>query len=524
MIHYYEGSETFDINQPSDCKIDCKNKLQIEGVEIENGTSTQSVGTTYSLNDIDVDEAMQIVVEGDLKYDTVRDRALLWKIDLYLMPVVCLLYCIQFMDKLSNSFGSILGLETDLKMTGNMYSWTGSAFYLGYLFFTAFTVRILQRFPVAKCVAAFVVLWGSVLCLQAAANYSGLIALRCMLGMFESIITPAFVIITSQYYRKEEMFLRTTLWLSANGFGAICGAGIAYGIVKYERNPDLAPWKYMFLITGVLSICSGVLVFVHLPDTPATAWFFTSTDKKALVARIRDNQQGFGNKQFKWYQFREAFKDLNTYLLFLYALVANIPNGGVTNFGSILLRERFKATTERALLLQMPGGAVEFLGCTALAFVALYLDVRLPIAMFGMALNIIATCLLAFSKNDTVMYVGFVMLLLLPMGFICVLSCISSNVAGHTKKTTVNGIVLVGYCIGNLIGPQTFLATEAPRYQTAIICMISCDTVGFLILAALFVSYTAMNRNKAATKVEVCENSEFADLTDRENPLFRYTI
>lgn len=55
--------------------------------------------------------------------------------------------------------------------------------------------------------------------------------------------------------------------------------------------------------------------------------------------------------------------------------------------------------------------------------------------------------------------------------FPTILSLVSSNICGHTKKAVVNGMLFLGFCTGYIIGPQTFLAREAPGYQV-------CDTVG----------------------------------------------
>lgn len=49
--------------------------------------------------------------------------------------------------------------------------------------------------------------------------------------------------------------------------------------------------------------------------------------------------------------------------------------------------------------------------------------------------------------------------------FPTILSLVSSNICGHTKKATVNGMLFLGFCTGYIIGPQTFLAREAPGYK-----------------------------------------------------------
>ncbi|KAJ5195207.1 MFS general substrate transporter [Penicillium cinerascens] len=48
---------------------------------------------------------------------------------------------------------------------------------------------------------------------------------------------------------------------------------------------------------------------------------------------------------------------------------------------------------------------------------------------------------------------------------------VSSNVAGYTKKRVTSALLFTGYCIGNIIGPQTLKDSEAPGYHSAYIAM-----------------------------------------------------
>lgn len=51
---------------------------------------------------------------------------------------------------------------------------------------------MMQRFPTAKYLGTCVCLWGTVVaCTSAANSYASLAALRFLLGMFESAISPA---------------------------------------------------------------------------------------------------------------------------------------------------------------------------------------------------------------------------------------------------------------------------------------------------------------------------------------------
>ncbi|GMF05749.1 unnamed protein product [Ambrosiozyma monospora] len=210
-----------------------------------------------------------------------------------MMPLICFLYAVQFMDKTSNPTASIMGMKTDLGMTGDKYTWVGSSFYLGYLFFEFPASVLLQKFPLAKITAVFIVLWGVVLCLHACPNYAGFIFLRTMLGVLESAVTPAMVIITSQWYKKEEQFTRTSIWFSFNGFGTIFGSAIAYGVLIHMDSFSLEGWKVNFIIIGLITVLLGAVIFFHVPDSPAGAWFLTNREKHLVVERIRSNNQGF---------------------------------------------------------------------------------------------------------------------------------------------------------------------------------------------------------------------------------------
>lgn len=61
------------------------------------------------------------------------------------------------------------------------------------------------------------------------------------------------------------------------------------------------------------------------------------------------------------------------------------------------------------------------------------------------------------------------------LGFSMSLTIVSSNIAGYTKKQVTSALLFTGYCVGNIIGPQTFKSSEAPGYHSAYIAYVSFD-------------------------------------------------
>ncbi len=478
----------------------------------------------------DFDEAMAYAIynkRDNTEIDAASSRRLLRKIDWCLMPVMCLLYAFQFMDKLTTLAASIMGMREELEMDGDMYSWTGSAFYLGYLAFEFPASYMLQRFPVAKTVGIFIVVWGMILCLHAVPQYAGFVALRTLLGMFELSVTPAFTIITAQWYTREEQFLRVAMWFACCGLGSILGSAIGYGLVTHIDLYPIHAWKLVFVISGCMTIGLGFVVIAHMPDLPLKAWFLNAQERCLVVERIRGNQQGFGNKHFKKLQFIEAFTDYKTWLIVLFGLANSIPNGATTNFGAILMVGLFGYTPTKSMLIGMILGGVEIVGCIGLAYLTRYVRSRLVIAICGTAVVVAAGCMLAFCDNKQVQLAGLLLTSLAPIGFICMLSIVASNVAGHTKKITTNAIFLVSFCVGNLVGPQTFIDSQAPDYVGGKVSIAVCGVCSFLILISIYASYSWENKKRDSldmSQFEKFDNSEFADLTDRTNPKFRYSL
>ncbi|KAG0668294.1 hypothetical protein C6P42_005015, partial [Pichia californica] len=194
----------------------------------------------------------------------------------------------------SSGYAAVMGLRTYYHMHGTQYSWCGSAFYLGYLIFEFPISMALQRFPVAKLSSVFIILWGMILCLHATpSNYAGFVTLRTILGVLESAITPAMVIITGQWYKADEQFLRTAIWFACNGLGTIMGSGIAYGLAIRNGSYTMEAWKVLFIVIGCMTISVGFMILFHIPDLPVKAWFLNAEERKQVVVRIKSNQQGF---------------------------------------------------------------------------------------------------------------------------------------------------------------------------------------------------------------------------------------
>jgi MFS transporter, ACS family, allantoate permease len=99
-----------------------------------------------------------------------------------------------------------------------------------------------------------------------------------------------------------------------------------------------------------------------------------------------------------------------------------------------------------------------------------------------------------------------------------------TNTAGHTKKSTIGAMVLLGYCTGNIMAPLTFKADQAPGYRDGFMATTICTV--YAAIAAQVCRYILVRRNKRRQAKYGDPNYEeaFTDKTDHQNKNFRYLL
>lgn len=221
-----------------------------------------------------------------------------------------------------------------------------------------FVARLVVRFPVGRFVACATILWGAVLMtLPASRSFAALMTIRALLGCLESCINPAFIIISSQWWKREEQPMRITWWYLGNSIGQVCGGLLGYGIA-HINNSQVPNWSWFFIIFGAITIFYGAFLVFYLPDSPMNARWLTEKERAQAIERVRENRTGVDSNVWKWSQFRECLTDIPCWLLVAATFLDDIPAGGVASFGSIVVKG-FGFSTLYSTLLLCPLGVIQ---------------------------------------------------------------------------------------------------------------------------------------------------------------------
>lgn len=372
------------------------------------------------------------------------------------------------------------------------------------------------------------VTWGVVLACHAAAHdFPGLAAARFFLGMFEAAIQPVTMVIFTMWYRRIEQPLRIGIWIGCAGLGYIVAGIASFGIGHI--NAALPSWRYTFIIWGTITIVWGVVVLILLPDNPQSARFLTAAEKECVRERIKENETGIENKHWKAHQFWEALTDAKNWLMFLFAVASNAPNGGLTTFQGLIIRG-LGFSVLRTTLITMPSGAVQFVVCVTACFIASnYENARFTV-MLACLVPALAGVLGTWLLPDSNHY-GRLVCLWITFSYTATwslsMSVITANTAGHTKKATSAAILLIGYCLGNFIGPFFFVSRQAPRYELGAGMMLTCIGIQVVCILGTWALLWKRNRKRNATNFMSAhdlldgQRRGLEDETDLENPNFK---
>ena len=198
------------------------------------------------------------------------------------------------------------------------------------------------------------------------------LALRFLLGFFESVFGPVLLTITVQWYLKSEQPAVQAIWQSMLGAAIVVISLLGYGFyhINYTGGAGLRPWQALFVTVAAISFVSSgepgrlmskltdadetALTFFFLPDSPADCRWATADERVMFVERVRSNNQGSQEKHFKRAQMWEALLDPFTWLLFLLAVFNTLVVGGLGTFNNLLINKSFGFVVLTSQLLGIP--------------------------------------------------------------------------------------------------------------------------------------------------------------------------
>lgn len=107
--------------------------------------------------------------------------------------------------------------------------------------------------------------------------------------------------------------------------------------------------------------------------------------------------------------------------------------------------------------------------------------------------------------------------------YVLMMTALSNNVTGYTKKIFYNGVFMVFYTIGNFVGPFLMVDSTKPVYLPAMLTYIICNCIVILLMLLVRAQMAKVNRQRISNLSSTVTNVE-DNLTDVQDPNFIYRL
>ncbi len=204
-----------------------------------------------------------------------------------IIPIAFITYSLAYLDRANFGFAAAGGMTEDLNITKGMSSLLGSLFFLGYFFFQIPGAHYAAHKSAKKLIFWSLILWGGLAAATGMVSNTGsLIAIRFLLGVVESAVMPAMVILLSQWFTKAERSRANTFLILGNPVTVLWMSVLSGYLISSFG------WRWMFIIQGLPGILWAFVWWKLISEKPSDAEWLTPAERRAVEDELQSEQQG----------------------------------------------------------------------------------------------------------------------------------------------------------------------------------------------------------------------------------------
>ncbi|KAK7409275.1 hypothetical protein QQX98_008515 [Neonectria punicea] len=266
-----------------------------------------------------------------------EEKKLVRKIDCFLMPILWIMYILNYIDRTNIGNAKIAGMQTELELSDDDYAWVLSIFFFGYLICEVPSNMILSRSRPSIFLPTIMLIWGALSALMAISKtYGALLGFRFVLGCIEAGFFPGVLYLLSCWYTRAELGKRFAIFYTAAVLSGAFGGLLAGAITSNLHDAHgIAGWRWLFIIEGVATVGVAICAYFILLDYPETSKRLNESERRlAKIRIINDGIDTSGQAQKRlghWDALVAALADPRTYL-FLVLYMLDVGAGTISYF------------------------------------------------------------------------------------------------------------------------------------------------------------------------------------------------
>jgi MFS family permease len=198
-----------------------------------------------------------------------------------IIPVALVMYTIAFIDRTNISL-ALPRISHDLHLDPQQAGTVAGIFFWGYLALQIPGGHLAKHWSPKKFISVLLVAWSffAVGC-SLARTYHELLLLRLLLGVAESGVFPATLILLSQWFSRAERARANALWLLCLPGAVILSSPFSGWMLDHWG------WRVMLVAEGALPLAWLATWLAFIQDHPAEARWLSPAERESLVATLR---------------------------------------------------------------------------------------------------------------------------------------------------------------------------------------------------------------------------------------------
>lgn len=200
----------------------------------------------------------------------IKEKLLVFKIDLFVLSFVCLQYWINYVDRVGFNNAYVSGMKEDLNLTGDDLNITATCFTIGYIIGMMPNNLILLTVPPRIWLSFCTFAWGLLtLGMYRVTSFHQCCAIRFFQALFESCTFSGTHLILGSWYKEHELPIRTAIFTSSGLIGSIVSGFMQVSIFTHLDGVNgLAGWRWLFIIDCCITLPIAVYGLVFFPGVP----------------------------------------------------------------------------------------------------------------------------------------------------------------------------------------------------------------------------------------------------------------
>ncbi|KAJ5523794.1 transporter [Penicillium frequentans] len=420
--------------------------------------------------------------------DSKAEKALVWKFDLHLLPVLAMMYLFNSLDKSNLGNAKTAGLTDTLHLVDNQYSTVLSIFYVPYVLTAPFLGLLGKKFGPNVVLPCMMLGFGLCTVLMVAVkNFSGLLAIRWFLGMAESAFFPLVIYYQTTFYRRGELARRLAIFYAAQNIGSAFSGLLAFGVFQIQSGP-LASWRYLFLIEGGATLICAVFALWYLPRSASEASFLTPEEKELAYLRLQIDSSAVVNEKLNIRDAFRIFKHWTSWAILAIEMCLGVPLQGVSLFLPVII-ERLRYSTVKTNLYTVAPNVSGAAVLLILAFCSDWTRWRFPFIALGFLFTFTGMVIYAAIDVENNINVAYFASFLMCWGTsapsVLLDVWYNNNIANEGQRVVLTSIAVPVANMMGVVASNIFRSQDAPKYIPALVTTAAFGGVGIVLTISL---------------------------------------